>query len=172
MAPVLASRLPLLLCLLHLLFLLPTNCYALLFYDRQTLLDIRISVLASSKTDAVCFINEPYGSFPSDIQDCLRPWPLDFTRRKRRRKRGKRQETGKFTCELDVISAFLSRFGSRRATCMTPGIRWFPLPLASPYPSHLLVSSPTVRCCPHRPLLSARSKSCETFSPEKNSGCS
>lgn len=64
MAPVSACCLLLLLSLLLLFSLWPPNCCALLFYDRQTLLDIRSSVLSSGKADAECFLNEPHGSLP------------------------------------------------------------------------------------------------------------
>ncbi len=89
MAPVLACRLLLYLGLFVLLISQFPNCYALLTYDRQTLLDIRTSFLAISKDDAARFIFEPCGSLPSDIQDCICRWPLKPTRRKRRRKRGR-----------------------------------------------------------------------------------
>lgn len=90
MAPVSACCLLLFLSLLLLFSLWPPNCCALLFYDRQTLLDIRSSVLSSGKADAECFLNEPHGSPPSDIPECLLRWHVDFTRKKRRKKRGKR----------------------------------------------------------------------------------
>uniref|UniRef100_A0A8C2BTF1 Reverse transcriptase domain-containing protein n=1 Tax=Cyprinus carpio TaxID=7962 RepID=A0A8C2BTF1_CYPCA len=94
MAPVYwACRLSLLWLLVWLsaLFL---NCYTLLIYDRQALLDIRNSVATSftkSYTlDVDCSFNKTDESFTSAIPGHIRRWPLNIPRRKQRRKRGNR----------------------------------------------------------------------------------
>lgn len=79
-------------CSLSLILLLNSllTCYALLTYDRQTLLNIRTSIPAGKKAAVDRFSYEPHGSVPLDIPICIRRWPLDLARIKRRRKRGKR----------------------------------------------------------------------------------
>ncbi len=88
MEPVrLAGRL-LLSCLFVWMFAWLPNCCTLLVYDRQSLLDIRTSFMDICKPDVQCVFNQTHRSFPTDIPECIRQWPLNITRRKRRRKRG------------------------------------------------------------------------------------
>ncbi len=94
LAPVyLACRL-LLSCLLVWLSALSLNCCTLLIYDRQALLDIRNSVVDtftnSYTSDVDCSFDNTNESFRMVIPDCIRRWPLNIPRRKRRRKRGNR----------------------------------------------------------------------------------
>ncbi len=92
MAPVfLACRL-LLSCLLVWLSVLSLNCCTLLIYDRQALLDIRNSVTFTNSytSDVDCSFDNTNESFRMVIPDCIRRWPLNIPRRKRRRKRGNR----------------------------------------------------------------------------------
>lgn len=92
MAPVYwASRLSLLWLLVWLsaLFL---NCYTLLIYNRQALLDIRNSVATSftNTLDVHCSFNKTDEPFTLAIPGHIRRWPLNIPRKKRRRKRGNR----------------------------------------------------------------------------------
>ncbi|ROI70169.1 Tripartite motif-containing protein 16 [Anabarilius grahami] len=94
MAPVCwACRLSLL-WLLFWLSALFLNCYSLLTYDRQALLDIRNSVASSFTNsytlDVDCSFNKTDESFTSAVPGHIRRWPLSIPRRKRRRKRGNR----------------------------------------------------------------------------------
>lgn len=75
-------------CLLVWLFVWYSNCGALVVYDRQSLLDIQSTFLNFHKSDVECVFNKPYGSFTMDIPECIRCWPLNNPRKKRRRKRG------------------------------------------------------------------------------------
>ncbi|KAK2876892.1 hypothetical protein Q8A67_020988 [Cirrhinus molitorella] len=83
------------------------NCGALLVYDRQSLLDIRASLMDSFKPDVEGAFNETHENLSSDIPACIRRWPLCTSRRKRRRKRGCR---GGLTVKLRAhLRAGLSR---------------------------------------------------------------
>ncbi|GAA6081061.1 uncharacterized protein LOC109099391 [Tachysurus ichikawai] len=92
MAPVCWARRLSLSCLCVWLPALFLNCYSLLTYDRQALLDIRNSVAKSltnqNTSELDCFFNYAYESIKPPLPECFCRWPLNITRRKRRRKRG------------------------------------------------------------------------------------
>ncbi len=92
MAPVCSACCLLLLCVIVWLFALSQNCCTLLIYDRQTLFDIRNSVVdtftISYSLDADCLFEKMHESFRTVIPDCILRCPLNILRRKRRRKQG------------------------------------------------------------------------------------
>ncbi|KAI2646502.1 Magnesium transport protein CorA [Labeo rohita] len=73
-------------CLIVWLLAWYSNCGALVVYDRQ--LDIRSTLFNFHKSDVECVFNKQHESLITDIPDCIRRWPLNNLRRKRRRKRG------------------------------------------------------------------------------------
>ncbi|CAM4569745.1 unnamed protein product [Leuciscus chuanchicus] len=94
MAPVyVACRLmSLLLCAIFVL-LSTSNCYSLLVYDRQLLLDIRDSFVAKYNPELKSSVAGSQSCSPNstwDIPEYLSNWPHGVPRRKRRRRRGKR----------------------------------------------------------------------------------
>jgi len=94
MAPVyVACRLTSLLVCAICVFLSASNCYSLLVYDRQFLLDIRDSFVATFNPESKNSVAGPQSCSPNstwDIPECLHSWPTVAPRRKRRRRRGKR----------------------------------------------------------------------------------
>ena len=94
MAPVYVACRLLLSCLFVWLSALSLNCCSLLIYDRRALLDIRNSVadtlINSYTSDVDCSCDNTNEFFQMVIPDCIRRWPLNIPRRKRRRKRGSR----------------------------------------------------------------------------------
>ncbi|ROL55246.1 hypothetical protein DPX16_5756 [Anabarilius grahami] len=94
MAPMFeACRLASLLFFVISVFLSVSNCYSPLVYDRQLLLDIRDTFMATYNSELGSSEAGSQSCFPNlvlDIPDYLRRWPYDVSRKKRRRRRGKR----------------------------------------------------------------------------------
>ncbi|GAA6086253.1 uncharacterized protein LOC109099391 [Tachysurus ichikawai] len=92
MAPVCWVRHLSLSCLCVWLPALFLNCYSLITFDYQALLDIRNSVAKSltnqNTSELDCFFNYAYESIKPPLPECFCRWPLNITRRKRRRKQG------------------------------------------------------------------------------------
>ncbi|ROL45339.1 hypothetical protein DPX16_3671 [Anabarilius grahami] len=171
MAPMFeACRLASLLFFIISVFLSVSNCYSPLVYDRQLLLDIRDTFMATYNSELGSSVAGSQSCFPNlvlDIPDYLRRWPHDVSRKKRCRRRGKRGGAAvnlkmEFSASRFSISVMRNPGSGRYADWrrLDPPARWLrPIIPDSPY---ILTDSPSTisRYSPIR-LLQQRSPVCK-----------